>query len=421
METQENQSAGGSKMPVRKGGYFKRAVAVLLIIVISYYVGYQAGHKGFVFVPKQFQVISQNDAPTTVDYSLLWDAINVLNQKYIDKPVDQQKILYGAVSGAVAALGDPYTTFFPPTQLTDFKTQLAGSFGGIGAEVGEKNGNVVIIAPLEGTPAQKAGILAGDVILQVNGTSTVGSTVDQVVNQIRGPKGTRVTLEIGRQGLDKPLTLKITRDTIIVKSVKWNYQTVTVNGQKKIIAVLTISEFGDDTTDLVNQAVADILTHNVSGVIVDLRNNPGGYLQSAVDVASNWVKGGDLVVSEAHSDGTTIAYKAEGNPKLANLKTIVMINGGSASAAEILSGALHDHGFAQLLGEKSFGKGSVQELVDLPGGSAVKVTIAKWITPNGVNLNHNGLNPDIPVTLTPDDIKAGKDPQMDSALQQFAK
>jgi len=422
MEPQDSQTTPSSPVPTQhKPSYFIKGVALLLIIAISYYVGYQAGHKGFIFVPKSFQVISQNDAPTTIDYNLLWNAINVLNTKYIDKPNDQQKILYGAVSGAVAALGDPYTTFFPPQQLTDFTTQLAGSFGGIGAEVGEKDGNVVVIAPLDGTPAKAAGILSGDIIAQVNGQSTSGWSVDQAVDAIRGPKGTSVTLQIVRQGQDKPLTFKITRDTIVVKSVKWSYKTVSVNGQNKTIAVVTISEFGDDTTGLVNQAVNDILTHNVSGIIVDLRNNPGGYLQSAVDVASNWVRQGDLVVSEAHSDGTTIKYTGEGNPRLAAIKTIVMINGGSASAAEILSGALHDHGFAQLLGEKSFGKGSVQELVDLPGGSAVKVTVAKWITPNGVNLNHNGLNPDIPVTLTADDANSGKDPQMDSALSQFTK
>ena len=401
--------------------YFVRGIAVLLIIIISYYVGYQAGHKGFVFVPSQFKIESQNNAPTTVDYSLLWNAINVINQKYIDQPIDQQKILYGAVSGAVASLGDPYTTFFPPQQLNDFTTQLAGSFGGIGAEVGEKDGNIVVIAPLDGTPAKAAGIMSGDAIIQVNGQSTSGWSVDQAVDAIRGPKGTQVTIQVMRQGQDKPLTFKITRDTITVKSVKWAYKTFSVNGQNKTIAVVTISEFGDDTTGLFNQAAADILTHNVSGIIIDLRDNPGGYLQSAVDVASNWVKQGDLVVSEAHSDGTTIKYTGEGNPRLAGIKTVVLINGGTASAAEILSGALHDHGFAQLIGEKSFGKGSVQELVNLPGGSAVKVTVAKWITPDGVNLNHNGLTPDIPVTLTAAHANAGKDPQMDSALSQFSK
>jgi carboxyl-terminal processing protease len=397
-------------------------VAIVIVVAASYGAGWKAGNKGFIFNPKSFSVINENNAPQTVDYSLLWDALNVLNTKYINKPIDQQKVLYGAVSGAVAALGDPYTTFFPPQNLTNFKTQLAGSFGGIGAEVGSKDGNTVIIAPIAGAPADKAGLLAGDIIAAVNASSTQGLSVDDVVSEIRGPKGTQVTITIVRASKPKPFDVTITRDTITIKSVKWSYKDVTLsNGQKGTVAILDISEFGDDTTGLVNQAVQDILTHNVSGIIVDLRNNPGGYLQSAVDVGSNWVKGGDVIVSEAHSDGTSITYKAEGNPRLAAIKTEVLINGGSASAAEILSGALHDHGFAQLIGEKSFGKGSVQELVDLPGGSAVKVTIAKWITPNGVNLNHNGLNPDIPVTLTQDQVNAGKDPQMDAAITAVTK
>ncbi len=393
----------------------------MLIIVISYSVGYQAGHKGFIFNPKTFSVINENNAPQTVDYNLLWDTIKILNTKYINQPIDQQKILYGAVSGAVAAVGDPYTEFFAPQDLQNFQTQLAGNFDGIGAEVGvNSSGNIVIIAPIAGSPAQKAGILAGDVIAGVNGQSTASWTVDQAVDAIRGPKGTTVTLSIIRAGKDKAFDVKIVRDTIVIKSVNWTYKTVTAaNGQSETIAIVTISEFGGDTTSLFGQAAKDILAHRVNGIVIDLRNNPGGYLQSAVDVASYWVKAGDVVVSEDHSDGTSIVYKGEGNPELAGIKTEVLINGGTASAAEILSGALRDHGFAQLIGQKSFGKGSVQELDDLPGGSAIKVTIAKWITPDGINLNHNGLNPDIPVAITQDQITAGKDPQMDAAIAQI--
>jgi carboxyl-terminal processing protease len=305
----------------------------------------------------------------------------------------------------------------PPQDLQNFQTQLKGNFDGIGAEIGEVGGNIVVVAPLDGTPAQKAGLLAKDIIAAVDGKSTAGWTTDQAVSHIRGTKGTQVTLTIVREGKSKPFDVKITRDNIVVKSVKWKYQNV--NG--KNIAVITIGQFGDDTESLFNQAVNEVLTKNVNGIIIDLRNNPGGYLQTAVNIASNWVALGQTVVTEAHSDGTSQIYKAIGNPRLANIKTLVMINRGSASAAEILSGALHDHGISKLLGEKSFGKGSVQELIDLSGGSAVKVTVAKWITPGGVNLNHNGLDPDIPVKLTPDDISAGKDPQMDAALQEIMK
>lgn len=421
MDSEEINTPQTVPVKSKRKSYLIKAIAIFFVIIISYSAGYQTGHKGFVFVPKDFKVVNQKDTLGTVDYSLLWKAIDVLNNKYIDKPVDQQKILYGAVSGAIAAAGDPYTTFFAPDDLKNFQTGLQGSFGGIGAEVGKKDGNIVIIAPLDGTPAKRAGILSGDIIVKVDGQSTQDWSADQAVNKIRGTKGTSVTLTLLRSGKDQTFDLKIVRDTIVIKSVKLEYKDVVVDGQKKSIAVITISEFGDDTKALFDQAVANILVHNVSGVIVDLRNNPGGYLQTAVDLASAWVKQDDLVVSEAHSDGTNVKYTAEGNPRLAGLKTIVMINGGSASAAEILSGALHDHGFAKLLGEKSFGKGSVQELVSLPGETAVKVTVAKWITPNGVNLNHNGLDPDIQVKLTADDVTAGKDPQMDKALEQFVK
>ncbi len=417
---EENQASQNSSTPQRHS-YFIKGISLLIIVVLSYYAGFQNGRRGIVFSPKDFKVINQNQQIATVDYKLLWDAINVINTKYIDRPIDQQKVLYGAVKGAVESLGDPYTTFFQPKELSNFQTQLKGSFGGIGAEVGKKDGNIVIIAPLDGTPAKKAGILAGDIIYQVDSQSTQGWSVEQAVDKIRGPKGTPVTLGLVRQGKDKPFDVKITRDTIVIKSVKWELKDVGIGGQKKKIAVITVSEFGDDTKPLFDQAVNDILTHNVAGIVLDLRNNPGGYLQTAVDLASNWVKQGDVVVSEAHSDGTSVKYTGEGNSRLAGYKTLVMINGGSASAAEILSGALRDHGFAKLIGEKSFGKGSVQEIVNLDGGAGVKVTIAKWITPGGVNLNHNGLDPDIAVKLTETDINANKDPQMDKALDEITK
>ncbi len=398
-----------------------KLIIILVLLAGAYYFGYQAGNKGFVFSPKEFKLVSQNDQPATVDYNLLWKAMDVVNQKYIDKPVDQQQVLYGAVAGAVASVGDPYTSFFPPKELQNFKTDLKGSFGGIGAEVGKKDGNIVIVAPLDDTPAKRAGLLAKDIIVAVDGQNTQGWSVEQAVSKIRGTKGTPVTLTIYREGKNKPFDVKIVRDDIKIKSVKWEYKETEVNGQKRDVAVITISRFGDDTNGLFNQAVNDVLKHDIVGIIVDLRNDPGGYLQTAVDVASAWVKSGELVVSEAKSDGTSEIFKASGNPRLAGLKTIVLVNGGSASAAEILAGALHDHNLAQLLGEKTFGKGSVQELVDLPGGSAVKVTVAKWITPGGKNLNKDGLDPDIEVKLTEEDITAGKDVQMESALTQFTK
>ena len=414
METQEN------KRQTKKGWVIK-TVSVVVLLAVSFGLGLHLGKKGYVFQPKSFSVVNQGSGPQNVNYQILWDALNDLNQKSIEKPIDQQKALYGAVSGAVASLGDPYTEFFAPQDLTNFQTQMQGNFDGIGAAVGMQNGLITIIAPLDGSPAQKAGLLSQDVIAKVNASSTATWTVDQAVAAIRGPQGTPVTLTILRQGKSQPFDVTITRENIVVKSVNWKYKDVQVNGKTEHIAIITISQFGDDTKGLFEQAVTDVLQHSVSGIVLDLRNNPGGYLQTAVDAASAWIPKGKTIVTEAHSDGTSVVYSAEGNNQLANIKTVVLINGGSASAAEILSGALHDYKIAELIGEKSFGKGSVQELDNLPDGSAVKITIAKWITPNGQNLNHNGLNPDVPVTLTQDEVNKGQDPQMDKAIQEITK
>ncbi len=395
----------------------KTAVVVLIVALGSFYAGASYGRKGLVFQPADFKIVNQKDQIKEVDYNLLWKAIDTVGQNYIERPVDQQKILYGAVRGAVAAAGDQYTEFFDPDELNGFKTDLKGTFEGIGAEIGKKNGNIVIIAPLDESPAKRAGLLPNDVIVQVEGQSTSDWSVDQAVKNIRGQKGTKVTLTLFREGHSKTFDVTITRDAISVKSVKLLYKTV---GSKNI-AVLTLSRFGDDTKTLFDAAVNDLLTHHVDGLVLDLRNDPGGYLQTAVDVASNWVPEGKVIVTEARGTGESIPYNSLGYGRLKDLKTVVLINGGSASAAEILSGALQDYKLAPLIGEKSFGKGSVQELFDLPNNTAVKVTVAKWITPSGKNLHKDGLVPDMEVKRTEDDITANKDPQLDKALEEVGK
>jgi carboxyl-terminal processing protease len=412
MDIQNNEPETQAPKP----GIGKTGIIILLIIVLSYTFGYQVGKKGFVFKPKDFKVVNQANQPKEVNYQLLWDAINVINNKYIERPVDQQKILYGAIRGAVQATGDPYTDFFEPKQAENFKSDLEGEFSGIGAEISKKNGVIVIVAPLADTPAEKAGLLPQDIIAEVNGKSTQDWSVEQAINEIRGPKGTQVKLTIVRAGKDAPINLTITRDTIEVKSVKW--QIKEVSGKK--VMVISVSKFGADTKKLFDQALNESLTKSVQGIVVDLRNNPGGYLNTAVDLASNWVENGKLVVKEKRADGES-DYNASGNSRMASMKTVILINGGSASASEIFSGALHDYKLATLVGEKSFGKGSVQELVDLTDGSSVKVTIAKWITPGGKNLNKDGLVPDIEVKLTEEDFATGKDPQMDRALEEVVK
>ncbi|HEX3095866.1 MAG TPA: S41 family peptidase [Patescibacteria group bacterium] len=418
----EVATSAPANTPVRGGINYKKWVLGALVIFIvvggSFRLGYVSGKKGYNFNTKSFEITGQEGAPQNVDYGLLWQALKIVQDKYIDSSqIDQQKVLYGAIRGAIAAAGDDYTSFFDPQTLNDFKTELQGSFSGIGAEIGKQSDNIVIIAPLDDSPAKKAGLRSKDIIVKIDGVSTSDMAVDEAVNKIRGPEGTVVTLTIFRDGATATTDIKITRQTIAVKSVKWSYKDV--NGKK--VAVINISRFGDDTKDLFDQAVADIQKTKPSAIVVDLRDNPGGYLDTAVDVASHWLPQGTLIVKEAHSEKDVTTYNSNGSNELGGIKTVVLINSGSASAAEILSGALKDNGKAQLIGEKSFGKGSVQELVPLGKDSAVKVTIAKWITPGGQNLNHNGLDPDIKVELSDTDLQAGKDPQLDKALDEVSK
>lgn len=414
-QTEQNPEINVDSKPRNKK--LGMTLAIFVILALTFRVGFTLGEKGFQYDAKTFKIINQKDQPKDVDYSILWDALNIVNNKYIDKPVDQQKVLYGAVRGAIAAAGDQYTEFFDPEDLASFKTELKGSFDGIGAEIDKKNGLVVIVAPLDDSPAKKAGILAQDIITAVNGESTSDNTLDDVVKKIRGPKGTEVTLTIYRSGKSGTFDVKIKRENIQIKSVKISYKDS--NGKK--VAVISVSRFGDDTKTLFDSAVKQVQSSGATGLILDLRNDPGGYLETAVDLASNWIPKNKLIVSEAHSDGRTNTYNSAGYETLNKFKTVVLINGGSASASEILAGALHDYNFAKLVGQKSFGKGSVQELIDLAEGGAVKVTVAKWITPNGKNLNKDGLEPDVKVDLTEDDAANNRDPQMDAAITELTK
>ncbi len=403
-------------------GYFKPTIIFVLVLLVLFGVfrlGYTVGQSGYTFSVKQFKLVNKNNPNQEVDYSLLWQALDVVNRKYIEKDqIDQKKVLYGAISGAVRAAGDEYTEFFDPETLAKFRTELKGTFSGIGAEIGKQDGSIVIVAPIEDSPAQKAGLRAKDIILKINDTAVTDEwTTDEAANSIRGEAGSSVKLTIFREGQTAPFDVTIVRAQIEIKSVKIHYQEV--NGKQ--VAIISISKFGDDTERLFDAAITELRTKNISGIVVDVRNNPGGYLDAAVDLASNWLDKSKLVVKEAHSEKDVIDYYSDGSNTIGNIKTVVLVNGGSASASEILSGALKDNAKALLIGEKSFGKGSVQELIQLSQDTAVKVTVAKWITPGGKNLNKDGLVPDIEVKLSDDDIKNNRDPQLDRALQEVIK
>lgn len=389
---------------------FIKFLISLIIVIGIYYVGYAVGHKNLVwennYQPKVLGV--STDKPKDIDFSLFWDAWDILKGKYIGV-LDTQKMVYGAISGLVESSGDPYTMFMDPDDAKRFSEDLQGSFDGIGAELENKNGLLVVVAPLQDSPAEKVGLKANDIILKIDGEDVEKMTFPSAIAKIRGEKGTKVKLGILRPENRKELELEVTRNTIVVKSVKWE--------EKQGNLYIKISQFGDDTTDLMKQAAQYSIDKNYPGIILDLRNNPGGYLESAIDISSLFLDNEKTVVTEQNKQGEKKIFKTTLTPILKNKKLAILVNNGSASASEILSGAMQDDNRATLVGEKTFGKGSVQSLEKLKDGSEIKVTIAKWLTPTGKAIDGEGIKPDIEVKLTDDDLKNNRDPQLDKALE----
>lgn len=343
-----------------------------------------------------------------VDFGQFWDVWNLVKENYYQQPVSDKDLFYGALSGMVAGAGDPYTVYFDPEEAQDFQDALSGTFSGIGAEIGLREGMLVVVAPLEDSPAQRAGILAGDTIWAIDGTETAGMSVEQAVTLIRGEMGTQVTLTVSHDGIAEATDIVITRDKITIDSVKWE---MTEDG----IAVVSLYEFNDDTSALFNEAMNELLSKNATGIILDLRSNPGGLLSTAIDVASAWVGYQPVVLEKEQED--THSFSGVSAPRLQGIPTVVLVDGGSASASEIVAGALQDYAFATVVGTQTFGKGSVQDYRSLSDGSAVKVTIAEWYTPKGRSINETGITPDTVVDYTKEDADAKRDPQKEKALE----
>ena len=350
-----------------------------------------------------------------VNFSQFWQVWNKIQTEYVDKPVPEKQLFYGAIMGLLASLGDPYSLFMEPEVSQEFQQELKGSFEGIGAEIAVKNNQLVIVSPLVESPAEKAGLKAGDKILYIDDLDTAGLNVNEAVEKIRGPKGTPVTLTIWRDNEPKERKITITRDTIKIISASWKMEEK--NGKK--IAVIELSHFNEDTNSRLIKAINEILTSEAKGIILDLRGNPGGYIDQAIEVTSHWLTAGKTVVSEQFADDKKQQHLANGQAELKSYQTIVLINGGSASASEIVAGALQDHKIATVVGEQSFGKGSVQSLEDYADGSAVKLTVARWLTPNGTTIDKQGITPDVKVELTEDDFNNSKDPQLEKAMELF--
>lgn len=352
------------------------------------------------------------DAPQGSDFSLLWNAWNQVHQSYVSK-IDDQQLVYGSAKGMVAGLGDPYTVFFDPAEAKQFTEDVTGQFFGIGVEVGVQNQALTVIAPLDGTPAAKAGLRTGDIIAKINDKDTGTMTVNEAVSMIRGEKGTPVELTVVKKEGGEILDLSVVRDLIQVKSV-------TSSIKDGNIGYVRLSQFSDDTVASLTSLLNEYKTKSVSGIILDLRNNPGGYLQGAQGVASMFITSG-VVVSSQQKDGLKQDLYTVGKPIFSDTPLIVLVNGGSASASEIVAGAIQDRTRGKLVGEKTFGKGSVQSVFNLPGGSSLKVTIAHWLTPNGRMIDKQGISPDTEVKMTADDVKSGKDPQLDKAMELLKK
>ncbi|NCQ06244.1 MAG: S41 family peptidase [Candidatus Moranbacteria bacterium] len=400
---------------------FKKSIFIFSIIILFFGVftlGYERGRekeKGgseSALSPKDALIINKEDNDRTIDFSLFWQAWNLLQEKYVDRGnLDAHTLFYGAIKGMLAATGDPYTTFFDPKENQAFQEDISGTFEGIGAEMGMKDNILTIIAPLEGMPAEKAGLMSGDKIIKIEDESTTNLSLEEAVKKIRGPKGTEVKLTIFRVGEDDYLTITVKRDQILVKSVRFEMK-------DNAIAYIRVNRFGDDTEKEFNMAVKQALSANAKKLIIDVRNNPGGFLETAVSMSSTMLPFGKVVVMEENAKGDRKELKTQGRDFLSHLPTVVLINEGSASASEILAGALKDNrDDVTLIGEKSFGKGSVQELIPLSKTTAMKVTVARWLTPAGHQINTVGITPDIEVEITREDIESKRDPQLDKALE----
>lgn len=357
----------------------------------------------------------ETNKPAQINFDIFWDVWKKVEEKYVGRSaLDAQKMVYGAINGMLESLDDPYNIFMPPQETKEFTQEIQnGEFFGIGIEIGMRKGILTVVAPLDGTPAAIAGLLAGDKILKIDDKMTDGMTLDEAVKLIRGQENTEVSLLINRNGFSKTKEIKIKRGKIKIPIITLS--------DKDGFAYIKFYQFTESSMLEFREAIYNVLNKPYRGVILDLRNNPGGYLEVSVDVASWFLEPNKVVAIEDFGNGKKQEYKSVGYNQLSKIPTVILVNQGSASASEILAGALRDHLNVKLIGEKTFGKGSVQELISLRNGSSLKLTIAKWLTPNGLSLTDNGLDPDIEVKMTEDDIENNKDPQLEKALEVIKK
>jgi carboxyl-terminal processing protease len=418
----------------------RNTILTLLLVIICFGSGYKAGlHGSLPILTGQAIDVTNKTAgkPINTDFSLFWNVWDRLERTYVDKKaLDAKNMINGAISGMVASLADPYTVYLPPDQNKEAKDDLGGRFEGIGAQLGIKDKKIIVIAPLKGSPAEAVGLQSGDWIVKVDNKETLNWTLPEAVSKIRGTKGSKVLLTVIKKDASVSADLTVTRDEIKVASVEEEIKNVNCDGtgcrenkevclECKKVVYLKLSRFGDSTNTEWDSAVSKVLERlnspdkaDIKGLIFDLRNNPGGYLTGSVFIASEFLNDGTVVIQES-SNGVKQTYTVNRKGKLLGIPMIVLINKGSASAAEIVAGALHDRGRAKLLGETTFGKGSIQEAQELPGGAGIHITTAKWLIPSGKWINGTGIDPDVKVAL--DEKLPDKDTQLEKAMELLVK
>jgi carboxyl-terminal processing protease len=403
-----------------------RISAVILLPLVTLVLGWQLGtrleQKKFEMLTEHWDVLYSSesgsgqliiDPEEEVDISLMWMVWRLLLKHYIEP--DQMQVnpmLFGAIEGLVRGVGDQYTTFMTPNENTEFQQSLQGRLQGIGAELTLRDGMIVVVAPLKGSPAARAGLAPKDMIVEVDGEDVRGKNLNQVVHLIRGEKGTLVTLTVIRESESEALSISIRRDNIKVPSVEYELKE-TGSGS---VGYIELNQFGEGSINEVEDAARNLQKENIEGLILDLRFNGGGFLDGSDELCSLFMKKGKVVTVERRN-AEPVHHYVSGSPIAPNLPLVILINEGSASASEIVAGALQDHKRATVIGKQSFGKGTVQEVIDLPGGSSLRVTIAKWLTPDGRDIGKEGVTPDIEIEITAEDRENKYDPQMEAALQ----
>lgn len=398
-------------------------VGILIIIMVSaagsFYFGYNQGEKNpQTIIVEGVENITAGEKDS-VDFTLFWEAWNSLKERHVDADnLTSQNMLYSAIQGITQATKDPYTNFFPPAEAQQFTEDISGEFGGIGIEIGKRDGELTVIAPLKNTPAEKTGLKTNDKILSIDGKSAIGISVDEAVKTIRGKKGTKVLLKIYRNEWPEPKDIEIIRDTIQIPTLDWKMLDFDGNEVKKEgILYIQLYNFYEKAPLRIYQMAIQAAFQNPRGIIIDLRNNPGGYLEAAINISGWFLENGSVVVKEKFRSEEEKIFTSAGTELFKDLPVVVLINQGSASASEILAGALQDNRGVKLVGEKSFGKGSVQEVINLRDGSLLKITFSYWLTPSGRIIEKEGLIPDVEIKLTEEDFEEGRDPQLEKAME----